>query len=405
MSFFTIARTIRAPLMAFFAMGIFWGAWHALVPDVKIAVGADDGALGLALLCVALGAVPAMVLGGRLVDRIEPGLLPATVLAFGVAAVLPGLAGSPVELGAALFVLGLASGMMDVVMNARIGAIEAATGVRAMHMAHALFAVVYLVVALGTGAARDAALDPPVILTSVGAAIVALGLVTARLGREDRIARPDLDDVTPDADGLVRRRIDGPVLLLGIIAFAAFLSENGWQSWSALFLERTFEVDPWLGSMGPAVVGTALAVGRFGGQALAMKVSDAALIAGAAIVAIAGGTAMALAPSPIVVFASLFVAAAGASVIAPSALSLAGRTAEPRRRGAAVATVGVIAYTGFFVGPAMLGFVADAAGLRTALGMIAVVLAFVIPCLLVHHAWSDAYLKRPVSTQRKDGLS
>jgi hypothetical protein len=51
----------------------------------------------------------------------------------------------------------------------------------------------------------------------------------------------------------------------------------------------------------------------------------------------------------------------------------------PAKRGSAVAAVSVIGYTGFFVGPAMLGFVAEEYGVTIALGAIAVLLATVIP--------------------------
>ena len=386
MSFLRSAAAIRSPLMAFLAMGAFWGAWHALVPDVKRAVGADDGELGAALLFVALGAVPAMVAGGRLVDRFRRALVPIGVLAFGVCAVLPALARTPVELGAALFALGLASGLMDVAMNARVGTIEAATGVRAMHLAHGLFAVVYLGAALATGLARDEGLGPLPVLLVVGLACGALALLARVLGEPDG-SMTEAGDAMQEGQG--GRVFTVPVVLLGLVAFAAFLAENGWQSWSALFLERTFGADPALGAMGPAAVGLALAVGRFAGQAIAARVEDRLLIAGATLTAIAGGTAVALAPGPNVVLAGLFVAAAGVSVIAPSALSLAGRMASPSQRGAAVATVGVIAYTGFFVGPALIGFVADAEGLRTALGSIVVVLALVVPCLVLHRTFAN----------------
>ncbi len=375
------ASAIRSPLMAFLAMGTFWGAWHALIPQVRVGVGADDGSLGMALLFVAVGAVPAMVAGGRLLDRLGARLLPASVLAFAASAALPGLTRTPVELGAALLVLGMASGLMDVAMNARVGAIEAETGRRAMHLAHGLFAVVYLVVALLTGLARDAGAGTLAILAAVNLAIAAFALASRLLGASEALPKP-----SDDASARAARRFDLPIVLLGAVAFAAFLAENGWQSWSALFLERTFGVDPTLGSMGPATVGVALAVGRFGGQALARRVSDVSMIVGAALTAILGGAALALASSPMVALAALFVAAAGVSVIAPSALSLAGRTATPERRGAAVAAVGVIAYTGFFAGPALLGFVADASGLRAAFGVIVAVLVLAIPCIVMHRA-------------------
>ena len=377
----TAVRTIRAPLMAFFAMGIFWGAWGALVPDVKATTGASDGELGLALLFVALGAVPAMLVGGRLSDRIGAPLLPASVAVFALAVVLPGLAPSPAWLAAALFLVGLGSGLMDVAMNARVGAAEAATGVRSMHLAHGLFAVVYLLAAFATGMLRSIGATPSVVLA--GAAV--LLLVLAALARSKGHA-PEAGTTGGEAGGptgsSVFRLPEGYVVLFGVIAFAAFLSENAWQSWSALHLERSFGAEPWLGSLGPATVGVAVAIGRLGGQALTGRVSDGAMLLGSAALAIAGALAFALAPSVAWAMPALFVAALGASVIAPTVLSLAGRTASASRRGTAVATVSVIAYTGFFVGPAVMGGLSEAHGLRAALGAVAAIL------VLVPIAWS-----------------
>ena len=399
MSALHAARAIRSPLMAFLAMGTFWGVWGALIPDVKIAVGADDRALGLALLFVALGAVPAMVLGGRLLDRLGQRLLPVSTLLFAGAVLLPGLARTPTELGAALLVLGMGSGLMDVVMNARVGTIEANTGVRSMHLAHGLFALVYLVAALATGLARDAGAKPLEVLLVASAVMVALALLSGLLGKSQENSALPMPAAKAPARGL-----NVPIMLLGLITFAAFLSENGWQSWSALFLERTFAVDPWLGSAAPATVGLALAVGRLGGQIFAQRVTDVTMMVGATVIAMAGGTILALSPSPAVALAALFIAAVGVSVIAPSALSLAGRTADPERRGAAVAAVGVIGYTGFFAGPALLGFVAETFGLRVALGTIAGVLVLVTPLIALHRIYGRQKPDIPAPTDEPSGI-
>ena len=377
----TAVRTIRAPLMAFFAMGIFWGAWGALVPDVKATTGASDGELGLALLFVALGAVPAMLVGGRLSDRIGAPLLPASVAVFALAVALPGLAPSPAWLAAALFLVGLGSGLMDVAMNARVGAAEAATGMRSMHLAHGLFAVLYLLAAFATGMLRSIGATPSVVLAGAAVLLLVLAALARSKGHAPEAGTADGDDGGPTGSSVLRLP-EGYVVLFGVIAFAAFLSENAWQSWSALHLERSFGAEPWLGSLGPATVGVAVAIGRLGGQALTGRVSDGAMLLGSAALAIAGALAFALAPSVAWAMPALFVAALGASVIAPTVLSLAGRTASASRRGTAVATVSVIAYTGFFVGPAVMGGLSEAHGLRAALGAVAAIL------VLVPIAWS-----------------
>ena len=59
----------RGPLAAFAAFGVFWGSWGALLPDIKAATGASEPELGLALLAIAGGALPAMLGTGLLLDR------------------------------------------------------------------------------------------------------------------------------------------------------------------------------------------------------------------------------------------------------------------------------------------------------------------------------------------------
>lgn len=93
-------------LAGFAAFGLFWGAWGAILPAVKAEAGVTDAQLGGALLMVGLGALLSMRFTGYLIDRYGGVVLPVAVLLFGVCGVLPALAGSPVALGAALFLLG-----------------------------------------------------------------------------------------------------------------------------------------------------------------------------------------------------------------------------------------------------------------------------------------------------------
>ena len=66
----------RGPLAAFVGLGLLWGGWAALVPAVQEAVGASKGTLGLALLFVAVGSLPAMLFTGRELDRRGTSILP-----------------------------------------------------------------------------------------------------------------------------------------------------------------------------------------------------------------------------------------------------------------------------------------------------------------------------------------
>src|SRR6478672_5834210 len=101
-------------LAGFAALGAFWGAWGAVLPAIQRHAGVGDGQLGVALLCVGAGALVAMRGAGAFVDRSGGLALPVLLGAFGLAAVLPALATSALALGAALLVVGAASGALDV---------------------------------------------------------------------------------------------------------------------------------------------------------------------------------------------------------------------------------------------------------------------------------------------------
>ena len=47
-------------LAGFLALGLFWGAWAAVLPDVQEATNTTKGALGIAMLFVSVGSIPSM---------------------------------------------------------------------------------------------------------------------------------------------------------------------------------------------------------------------------------------------------------------------------------------------------------------------------------------------------------
>ncbi|GAA3108905.1 hypothetical protein GCM10020001_028740 [Nonomuraea salmonea] len=74
-----------------------------------------------------------------------------------------------------------------------------------------------------------------------------------------------------------------------------------------------------------------------------------------------------LAPAAVVAVAAMFFVGLGVATISPLTLSLAGTaTGTP---GPAIAQAGAMGYAGLLLGPVVIGFLSDAAGLRTALGI------------------------------------
>jgi len=359
--------SVRWPLTCFAALGIFWGAWAALVPDIKAQVGASDGELGIALLFAGVGAIPAMLITGRIWRRAGWWLLPVAGLFFAVTILAPIVANTPLLLGVALLFAGAGSGTLDVSMNAAVSDVEADRGGRLMFGAHALFSLGVLVSAVGTGLARELGAEPAHVLSTVAliTAVVAFG--TVRSARNVSGARPYL------ATSGGSPRVVPAIAILAALCAAAFLVEDAVQNWSALHLERGLGASPALGGAAPGIFAAAMFIGRSLGQRLGARFSERALLSGGALGASVGVALLALAPSSGAALFGLALAGAGISTVAPALFARAGRMTDPAGRGAAIARVTALGYTGFVFGPAVVGLLAQVTDLRTAISSLSLV--------------------------------
>jgi MFS family permease len=353
-------RRSSGPLAAFAAFGVFWGAWGVVLPDVKEQVGASVAELGAALLAIGLAALPAMLVTGRVVDRVGPRALPPALLFFGVAVVLPGFTGSVWQLALALALVGATSGALDVVINVAASSVEASGGPRLMQIAHALFSAGFLVAAIAVGLAREAGAEPLPVLGAAAAVTLAVGVLNR--------GHPAVPTRRPARRRLVFSR---RLLLLGGLCAVAFVVESGIENWSALFLETELDASPAVSGLGPGLFAAAMVAGRSLGQALEERLADRMLLGGGALIAAGGLALAALAPGIPAAIAGFLLGGAGISVAAPTLFGAAGRGADEAERGSAVASVTTIAYLGFLTGPPLIGAVSGALDLRAGMAMLA----------------------------------
>jgi MFS family permease len=356
-------RSKAGVLAAFAAFGVFWGAWGVLLPDIKDQTGASVAELGAALLFIGFAALPAMLLAGRVSDRVGARAVAPSLLLFAGAIVLPGLAGSVLWLGAALLAVGAASGALDVAINVAATAAEASSGTRLMQIAHALFSAGFLCAALTVGVARQAGVDPLPVLGGTALLLVAAAWLNTGLTAMPR--RPQAG----------RLRISRGLLVLGALCGVAFIVESGIENWSALFLQTELDASPAATGLGPGFFAVAMVLGRTAGQGLEARLGERRLLVAGALLAGAGLAVAASAPSIPVALAGFFLGGAGISVAAPTVFGAAGRGAAEQERGSAVASVTSVAYLGFLAGPPLIGAVSGAGGLRVGIGTLASVAA------------------------------
>lgn len=400
------SRALVAPAyVAFAAFGAFWGVWGASVPRVRLQAGVTDGQLGLALLCVGAGALPAMPLAGRALDRFGPRIAAGVIALLGVVgAVLALTARSLPDLCAGLAVVGAVSGAADVAMNAVAGRAEQLAGRPVIARAHGTFsaAVVVSGLAAGFGAARSLPLVLPFavvasVAVAAGAAMrraIPPGAVGERAApREspdpavaDGSPTPPAPSTSPVADAPsaspaspmppaplppnsppphARSRLL-PLLLLGVLGAIAFANENAQQSWSAVYAHDQLHAGAGPAAVAPAVFAATVSAARFGLGAV-RALPPRAVVLGGALTAGAGSLTIAGAPDLGTALAGLVLSGAGTAVLFPTLVGLVSRNVEESRRGRATSVVGTVAYLGFLLGPVYIGAWSGVAGLRGAM--------------------------------------
>lgn len=372
MSILSALRISRRPAAAFVIVGLFWGCFAAYVPVLKDQLGASDGLFGILLLGSATGLVSSMWIAPR-ADRIL-GSRSMQVGAVMLACIwlVPGEISTPIYFAFALGFVGLASGLLDVVMNARVSELEAAHNRSLMNANHAMFSVAYAVSAVITGIAREAGMPPTPVFAGFG--VVAILLVP--------MLNMEIADVEAD-DGTQGKYPLWPIMLCGAIVLVAFMSEATVEAWSALHVERTLGGGAAEGALGPAMLGITMAVGRFSGQAVSERFRETQVVLIASMVSAAGAIIAATAASPWMAYVGFGTLGLGVSVIGPMGLALIGKVVPPHLRTEAISRCAVIGFSGFFFAPMVMGLISESYGLRVAFACVALLLISAAPLALL----------------------
>ena len=396
-------RLLALELSAFGFFGLFWGCFAVLLAVLSGSLGLSPGPLGFALFVGAGASIVSMAALGWASDRLgRRAYLIFTALALGVGIAGLALSGSYAALLVTLVVLYCFSGLYDVGMNAVAVDVERLSGRRLMSFMHAAFSGGAMVGALGAGALRQAGVDYRLVYLALLLPLAALVATFAAARFPSLGAEDTRDERSPDGTssaagsgaGGGAGRWDlyrsGPLLLVAAIACLGLLAEGEMEHWSGIYLRDTLGLAAIVGGSGVAVFYGPMALGRLAIGWLVGHVGNRrTLLASGALAA--GGMLLALATtSPALVVGGFVLVGLALAAVAPLAFSVAGEMV-PERAGSAVSVVTTIGYGGFLLGPPLVGGLAEAIGLRAALGVIAVAgLAVFVLALALHEPEVDA---------------
>lgn len=348
-----------ATFLVFGVNGAMIGTWVAHIPWLQDHLGVSKATLGLCLLCMAAGAVVAMPLTGLILDRLPSASVARwSTLLFCLMLPLPLLATSPLMLAPILFVFGASNGAMDVAMNAHGVAIQEKLERPVMSSFHGGWSVGGFVAAGVVAISAAAGLDPRAESLTVGVCLWLLSLwITRRLGTMSSHSSAGHGFALPKR----------PVLLIGGLCFLVMLAEGAIGDWSGIYLKHNTGASTAAAAVAFTGFSLGMAIARLGGDFVNTRIgADRLLRVGTGLVAVALGAAL-LVGHTVPAVVGFILCGLGIANAVPLLFSAAGRIDPPGPSLAAAFTLG---YTGFIVGPPVIGVLSDETGLPQTLALL-----------------------------------
>jgi MFS family permease len=384
-----LSRARTAVAVLFVANGVVGGSWLPRLAEVQLRLGLTDGSLGLVLAIGAAGGLAVGPMAGPLTARWGSARVAVVSLClFAPLAFLPGVVTAGWMLAAALFWAAGGDAVMDAAMNAHGLRVQSAYDRSIINSLHGFFSVGAMGGAVLGSLSLAWGLPLAPFLGAVGVLAVIGVLATARwlLPAPDP-ARNPLEELAgrgveadPAAIGVGPRppgRLLLRVLPLALFILLAVVVEDVPQRWGSVYLTHAGAIG---GAVGLAYVAltVGMAVGRFLGDRVVDRFGEVAVVrASMAVVAVSMSAGL-LAGSPAAFVVACGVTGLGVATTFPAAMHASGHL-PGIAPAMGVAIVGWLARLGFITAPAVVGAVAERAGIAWGVGLVVVAAAALVP--------------------------
>ena len=367
-------RISRIAVSAFFFVnGFLYANWTARLPELQQYFGLNNSQLGTVLFCIALGSLVAMPAAGWLGNRYgSDRIVIIMAVLFCIAIPLVAVSQNEWIIRLCFFGLGAASGSMDVTMNGQAVLVERLWGRVIFSSFHAVFSIGMALGALSGGIFSKYGVSFPAHLMP----LAALGILLI-LWASSKLIRDTPEPVEEAVASSKTDKLSALKLILpfGIIAFCCMTGEGSMVDWSAIFMHTVVGQTDAVSAWAFGTFGLAMTIGRTFGDYFTAKFGLQKVMLIDALLATAGlGIAVVFA-SVWSTFLGFFLVGLGLSTIVPLVFSQAGNI-KGITPSVGISMATSIGYAGFFVGPPLIGFLAEAFDLRVGLSF--VLLLFVL---------------------------
>jgi MFS family permease len=349
----------------FFCQGICFASWASRIPDLKTTLQLSEAALGSILLALPAGQLTMMPFSGKLVTRFgSKYVLRLAAVGYALTLILIGSTTTSWQLAAALYIFGLSGNLCNISVNTQAVNAEHLFGRSILASFHGVWSTAGFTGALVGLLMMRLELVPLYHFMIVSAIVILLNLSFQKY----LIITP----TSKTASSFKRFQFPkGLLLQLGLIAFCCLSAEGCMFDWSGVYFKQVVEVKGELVSLGYASFMVMMATGRFTGDRLAERFGRKRMVQLSGVLIFSGMMIAVLLPNIIFATIGFMIVGFGVSSIIPLVYSTAGKVKEVAS-GIAIATVSGVGFLGFLMGPPLIGYIAELAGLRASFAVIAV---------------------------------
>lgn len=365
-----LRRSCAATRVQFLVLGVLIGAWGAHIPSIKAHHGLSEGSLSAVLLAAAVGAVSSLFTAGRVMAALgaRRTAAGAAVLGGGLLGSVLAFQGLPMSLLLLQVVaLGACMCLFDVALNTEGTTLERLGGRPVMSHLHGMFSVGGMLGAGAVAALLGVGIAPGVQLWSLGLGVALVAVWAARgMLQEEGRATAGTPQSSAQAHFVWPR---GQLLVIGLLILAGMTAEGAMYDWCVLYLQQELGQPQAQAALGYAVFSASMAASRFAGDALRARYDERTLLRCGAGLAAGAMAVVLLSAHPVVAWVGFALVGAGLAPVAPILFSAATRVPGVSPA-AAIASVTSVGYSGFMLGPPLIGALATASSLTWALGVV-----------------------------------
>lgn len=354
-------------ILLFFLNGVAWTSIIPRYPEIKASLELGDTAWGLAIAVGPVGGLIAGLATAHMMRRFNSAVVAAVAQALGILMVNV-IANAPV---AAMFALGLFllmgfDAICDIAMNAHGLRVQRLYRRSILNSFHAWWSVG----AVSGGFIGSAFLQAGIALW-VQAAVTTVVFMALSLFARTLLLQgddPGIENVSlaHDAPRGIPRPVLWRLIALGALGASAGLIEDTGGTWGAIYIERSFEVIPFVIGMGYVALQGGQMVGRFVGDWVVDRLGQRLAVQQGAVIATVGMTLALLYPATATTLIGFACAGWGVATAIPASMHAADEL-PGLKVGTGLTMVTWMMRFGFFIGPPLIGTLADAIDLRWAL--------------------------------------